>query len=508
MRRPVVLAFLTAALAALPLAGPAAAQVVDSTAADTTRLRVEDAPAPDTLAEPAPPVLAPAAPPTGPVVTLGLGDALAAALRESPEVAAAEARAASSGARYGLARASRFLTEFTLQTAHSLAPGVRIPDDYTGSTDALYLDPRVRNDWGKLRPFSRVEVEALQPILTWGELAGNLDAARHGAASDAAATDAVRTTAALRFVETYYGLLLAGRLDALTREAEGLTARAVREVDALIAAGDTTVENADLYEAQLAEQEVARRAVEAREGLATARSALARQLFLPEGTAFAPADTAFAPIPFVRDSLGVYVARALGRRAEPRQAREGVRARDALVRVARSAYYPKLGVGVTVRYSLITGRYRQPSPYIDDPFLGHGVQVGLGLRQNLNVAQTRARVAQAAAQADETRALARGAEQLVRFEVEEAYRALVVAEAALNAQRRAFEIARAWLLEESINADLGVGSARGLVRAVRARLTAEGDYLSRVERYNVAVARLLARTGTLPDVAARGTLVE
>ena len=129
--------------------------------------------------------------------------------------------------------------------------------------------------------------------------------------------------------------------------------------------------------------------------------------------------------------------------------------------------------------------------------LSSGLRPGLGLRQNLAFGQTRARIAQAQAEAEGVRQQARGAEALVRFEVEEAYRNVVVAEAARDASERTLEIARRWLTEEQINADLGLSSARDLVRAARARLAAELDALTAVQRYNVAVLRLVARTGRL-----------
>ena len=504
-RSPAVLALLLALLAA----APAAAQTPDSTAADTL-LTPDDLPAPDTAGV----LVGDAAlfedPPNAARFTLPA--AISAALRVSPEVGAAQGEADFAVARYGFARASRFLTDFRAQTAHAVAPGLRIPEDNTFPDDALYLNPDVRNDWSKLRPFNRLEIQATQPVLTWGELSGNLQAARAGARSEAAAVGVAENAVALRLAESYYGLLLARRLKGITDEAESLVARAKREVQALVEAGDSTVDQGDLYDVLLTEQEYTRRVVEVDERLATAGSALARQLFLPDGVPFAPADTVLEPLAFVRDSLGAYVRLAAQNRPELRQAREGVEAREALVRVARSDFYPKLGIGLSATYSYAAGRIRQPSPYIDDPFLGRSVRVGLGLRQNLNVLQTRARVAQAQAQANGVRATMRGAEQLVRFEVEEAYRNVVIAEAALRSGDESFRITRQWLLDEQINFDLELGDARALVRAVRARLLAEVAYYESIQRYNVAVVRLLARAGVLASRAAAagagGTLVE
>ncbi len=309
-------------------------------------------------------------------VQMGIEEAMQAALRVSPEVGAAQADARFARARQSEARASRFLTTFNAQTAHSLVPGLRIPDDNTQPLDALYLNPDVRNDPGKLRPYNRIEVEIVQPLWTWGELSGSIDAARHGVEVEDAKTAIKQREVALRLGESYYGLLLANALQRLARETGSVVDRAKVEIQRLLDEGAEDVDYADLYQVQLTEQEYLRRVVEVREGQATALTALRRQLFLPEGAVFAPADSALSPIDFTLDSLEVYFDAALRNRAEMAQARAGLAAREALVRVAKSDYYPKLGLGISATYAYAAGRERQRNPYIKEPYLSRSVEPG------------------------------------------------------------------------------------------------------------------------------------
>ena len=441
-------------------------------------------------------------------VRLGLGAAMQEALRLSPEVGTARADADFARARYAEARASRFLTDFRAQTAHSGAPGLDIPEGNTQPDDALYLNPGVRNDWDDLRPFNRIEISLVQPIWTWGELGGQIRAARYGTRVEEAEVEGKRRQVALRLGESYYGLLLANRLQQLARETGAIVDQAKVEIQRLLDEGAEGVDYADLYQVQLTEQEYLRRVVEVRERQATAATALRRQLFLPDGTTFVPADSALSPLPLTRDSLDVYFDLALRHRSELAQARAGLEAREALVRVARSHYYPKLALGVSATYAYAAGRYRQRNPYISEPFLSRSVRPGFGLRQQLNFGQTRAKVQQAQAQAAAVRYQLEGAEQLVLFEVEEAYRNLVVAEAALQALDNAFRLTRQWLLDEQLNFDLDLGDTENLVRAVQAKLTTEAAYYEAIQRYNVAVLRLLAATGTIADPAAGGIAFE
>ncbi len=441
-------------------------------------------------------------------VRLGLGAALREALRVSPEVGAARAEADFARARHLEARASRFLTDFRAQTAHSAAPGLDIPGNNPFPDEALYLNPEVRNDWADLRPFNRIEVSLLQPLWTWGELGGSIEAARHGARVEEAEVEGKRRQVALRLGESYYGLLLALRLGEVASETGRVLDRAKGEIQRLLDEGSEDVDYADLYQVQITEQEYLRRAVEVRERQATAAMALRRQLFLPDGTLFAPADSVLAPLPFTRDSLDVYFSLALRHRSEMAQARAGLAARQALVRVARSDYYPKLALGVSASYSYAHGRHRQPNPYISDPFLGRSVRPGLGMQQKLNFGITRAKVQQAEAQAATVRHQLEGAEQLVLFEVEEAYRNLRVAEAALQALEQTAQLTREWERAEQLDFDLDLGNVNNLVRAVQARLTTEASYAEAIQRYNVAVLRLLAATGTIADPMLAGIAFE
>lgn len=441
-------------------------------------------------------------------VSLNLEATITRAMDISPDVEERRAGLAFAQARSRLAQASRFLTEFSATSAHAVAPGLDIPADNTFPTDALYLNPDVRNDWEDLRPFNRVEFEALQPIWTWGELSKSIEAAQHGVDLERADVANKELEVGLRAAELYYNVLLTDALLRLAQQTGDIVERAKREIDRLLQEGADDVDDADLFQVQLTEQEYLRRVVEIEQRSLTARTALRRQLFLPDGTVLVPEEATLEPLPFVLDSLDTYLAQGLLRRPELQQAAAGVAARDALVDVARSDYYPKLFVGLRGNFAYAEGRYRQRNPYIGESFLSRGFQVGAGMRMQLNVLQTRAKVEQARAQRDEVRFQQEGAQQLILFEVEEAYRNLVIAQAALNAQTEALRISREWLRLEQINFDLDLGDTENLVDAVRAQLEEEARYYETVYNYNRAILRLLRSTGTLATQAQSGTLVD
>ncbi len=450
----------------------------------------------------------PAAAQPADTLVMSLQEVVERALAASPEVGIQAAEVQQAEARKDFALANRFLTDFRLETQHSVAPGMDIPEGNTLPKDALYLNPDVRNDWDHLRPFNRAEVQVVQPLFTGGQIKYSIRAARYGVDVEAADVDATSLQVALRTGELYYGLGLARALQRLTGRAGDIVAQAKREIRRLLDEGASDVDDADLQQVLITEQEYLRRVVEVRERLATAEVALARQLFLPRGTAIAPTSATLEPLAFQADSLESYFVIALDHRPEMAKARAGLQAREALVKVAKSDFYPKLALAASTSYAYAEGRYRQKNAYVGDAFLGRSLLAGLGLRYNLNVVQTRAKVEQASADLAEVRYQFDAAEQLVLFQVEEAYRNLTIARSAMESAQEALRISRDWLQFESVNFDLDLGDTENLVKAVQANLELEAGYYESVQRFNVAVLRLHNATGTLEEKIESGTLVE
>ncbi len=423
-----------------------------------------------------------------------LETAIRRALDRSPEVGVAASKTDFAQARAQLARASRFATEFSLQTAHAAAPGLRnLPDGVP--RDQLYLYPEVQNDWESLRPLNRFETSLVQPLYTWGALKGAIEAARQGVRVEEASTSQKKIDVALRTGTLYYNLLLARQLVRLTAQAGDIVEQAKSEIRRLLDEGAEDVDDADLFKVLITEQEFLRRVVEVEQGLRTAQSALARQLLLPEGALPEPEDMVLEPMPFALDSLNAYLRMAAKRRPEIRQAEAGLAAREAQVRVARADYFPQLFLGVDSKITLTGGRHRQTNAFANDPYLGRSVRTGVGVRLSLNMAQTRAKVAQAKARRNEVRHQMTAARQLVLFEAEAAWRNVVATRAAMEAQNEALTISGEWLRTEQINFDLDLGDTENLVDAVRANLELKAAYYERVRAFNVAVLRLWAETG-------------
>jgi len=430
-------------------------------------------------------------------VRVNLQETIDRALAVSPDLDAARARARYAQARSRLARSGRFLTELKIESAGAMVPGLTNPNAVP--VDQLYLDPEVRNDYSRLRPYGQVQLDLLQPIYTFGTLKGTIRAAVHGAEAEAEAVRSEELGVALRAAGLYYNVLLADALHDLTDQATDVVDQAMREIDRLLEEGDPEVDEADRYQVLITEQELHRRIREVTETRATAIAALGRQLMLSEGQVVLPTETVLTPLSFVPLPLSEYRGLALANRPELDQARAGLQAMQALVRVARAEYYPSIVFGFSSTVTGASNRHRQSNPFISDGFRRSTARTGIGFRQKLNFSQTRARVAQVQAQRDELQHLSTAAEQLVLIEVEQAWHARAMAEAALAAQDSALAISKEWLRVETINFDLDLGSTENLIDAVQANLELEARYLEAVWSFNMAILRLQHAAGVLRE---------
>ncbi len=441
----------------------------------------------------------------GDTVELSLEEVVRLAVGRSPEVAEMEAGLDYAKARGSQARASRFAPEFKAETAHAPAPGL---GESSYPDDELYLDPALRNDWDNVSVFNQLEITLAQPIFTWGQIAGSVEAAASGVNVADAQVREKALVVASRAAELYFNVQLTEELVRLAGETEDIIRRAKSEIKRLQEEGASDVDDADLFQVLITEQEFRRSVVEAEQKHMLAITALSRQLFLPEGSVAIPDRRELTAVNYVPDDLTAYFDRSLQLRPELTQASAGLEARNALVRVAKADYKPKLFLGASARWRDTPGRVRQPNPFITDPLIGKSVAAGIGIRQNLNFSITKAKVRQAEAERDEVYHKLRAADQFIRYDVEQAYRNLLIRQAALDAQAEALRISKEWLRTEEINFDLELGDTENLVRAVRSNLELEAKYYEAVRDKNVAVIRMLDAAGLLLDPKAVGTLFD
>ena len=227
-------------------------------------------------------------------VRVSLSAVVAKSVAVSPDLAAQRADAAFASARLAMARASRFVPDLVSNTAVSMAPGISNPN--RTDTEALYLDPDVRNDFSHLTPFAYGEVSFVQPVHTWGKLGGSVAAASAGRDVAMHATAGMAEDVGLRAAGLYYNLLLAEDFVQLTNRAGEVLEDAKTEIIRLLKEGDPDVDDADRYQLLMTEQELIHRLEDVQQQRQIARVALRRQLSLPDSAFVMPMVQNLGPI--------------------------------------------------------------------------------------------------------------------------------------------------------------------------------------------------------------------
>src|SRR5699024_1549337 len=102
--------------------------------------------------------------------------------------------------------ATRYLPQFNLSTQHGLVPGVTSNTDLP--EDEYYLDPNLDNDWENWAVFTRAEINAIQPLFTWGALRNAVKAAESAAVAAREQHEQQQADLKVRLAELYQSHLL------------------------------------------------------------------------------------------------------------------------------------------------------------------------------------------------------------------------------------------------------------------------------------------------------------
>lgn len=420
--------------------------------------------------------------------TYALDECLALADRNNPNLWAARARLSFVHAQLDEAKTMPFW-QFGASANGGVLPGIGGTPIYTQSTASL-LSPNAAQGWG---PFFRVDFWGALPLYTFGKITAGKDAAAAGVRAGEWDLERVRQLARMDVRRAYFGAMLARDMRYLTKEIVGFLDKGVDGLTKKLAKGDTTVEEMDRLRLQVYRDEVVARAQEADKGEAYAMAALR---FLTGVQA--RFDIPDEPLRRPESRLGPvvqYLSAARLYRPEVNQARAGVVARTALVGLARARMFPDFGLGFGASYSTGPSAVIQNSAWIIDPFNRFGWAVALGARWNLDLLPAQARVRQAEAQLEETRAMERYALGGIAVEVEAAYASAVEAERREDAWARAEKRSKQWITTVQDRIDLGTLDEKALTEPLRAYVNAHMNHNQALMDINVALSELARVTG-------------
>jgi outer membrane protein TolC len=373
-------------------------------------------------------------------------------------------------------------SDFTMTGGLGPAPTVRGTSIYSPNTD-VSLTSNMALAW-------QIGIDGTIPLWTFGKIDNLWDAAEAQVKVGEYEVQKEKNDVQLDVRRAFYGLQLARDSQLLIREAEERIDKYIDRLAAKVADGEG--DDIELLKLRMQRADLEARATEADRG---EQVALAGLRFL---TGVRDVDIPDQPLRRTRHALGPptrYLEAARLFRPEINMARAGVSARRAQVRLARSRYYPDVGVSVSARWARAPEVTDQVNPYVYDRanFFHYGA--ALVFKWKLDFLPQTARIAQAEADLEEVRAKERYALGGVGVEVETAYADAKAAERRLEATTRALGYAKQWLIKVQQGIDVGTFDDEDIVDPAKEYALKKFAQMSAIYDFNLAVAKLAQVTG-------------
>ena len=435
---------------------------------------------------------------TGPAVAQGpdrpvrmtLAQCVDRALRVSPDIEQAVLAVEGLEARLSEAKFAGIAPRLQWTNVFGPAPGIE------GDTERVET---IRSNLSDLGVFSRTQIELVQPLYTFGKLGNAKKAAGYGLEAGEAAVESRKGDVVFQVKKLFYGLVLARELRDIILESEEKVREARDRVNEMIEEDSGDVGQNDLLKIDVFEFEVQQSRARAEKSIEMGKAALKSVLEIDRSADFDIVDTIAENGTADLERLDVFIERAKNRRYDIRQLRAGVLARRALMKVARSDFYPQIALAGTLQWGIAPHRPELDNPFLRDDFNFLRGGAVITLRQNFNFGLTRAKYLARKAELEGLLTRESQAMNAVELQVEQTYRDVIEARTNVVNSDRALRSARAWLTSAKLGFDVS-GDSSELLDAFTAHAKMQHAHRQSVFQYRVSLAELDHVTGNgIPD---------
>ncbi len=404
--------------------------------------------------------------------------------------------------RINEARANKFLPEFDLRTLHGLVPGVEsdsiLPNGQPLPRDALFLDPDLENDFNDFAIFTRLDVNAVQPVFTWGALNKAISAAKAGAIAAEKQLRTKESAIELRLAELYFSYLLALETDRILEDASKELNRIGDILKEMREEGDPDFEEADLFKFEIFESEFGIQKTEVRESKEFVERVWNYVLKAGEKV-YLPEENFLDPVPYELKSFEEYQRLALQQRPELEGISAGIDASKNAFEAQKAKNFPVVFLGLNISFATTPNRPRQTNPFIINNTNFFSAAFGFGVRQNLNIFQIKSEVQKSKLQYRRMQDLHLAAQDGIILELNNVYKEALVAESKVNQVDEALTRTKNWVRHEQLNYDIGFGNSENLIEAIRKELELRVQLKQNVFELNKKIAELYKASGLPVD---------
>jgi len=425
---------------------------------------------------------------------VNLQDFIDRGIERSGQVSYEEHSVSMSENRVQQARNQRILPRVEFNSQHGVVPGVKSEVDGL-SKGEYYLDPDLENDWEDWGIFTRAEINAIQPVYTWGAINNAIEAAESGAKAAEYQFSAVTAEAEVQLFELYYSYLLAIEVERILSEAEDQVAKIERQIDEMVDEGDPDLKEADVFQFEIFKTEFEVQKVEVEESLASI-TRIWNYVMDGEGdVVYEPEESFLDPVAFDLEAYDYYQQTAVANRPELKGVDAGIEALEKGKDAVKAQQFPALFLGISGSYANTPNRPRQTNPFIINNTNYASAAVGFGIRQNLNFRSIRNEMERADIEFNRVRDLKDALMDGIYLELNENYREASVAETRANQTQEALSTARNWVRHEQLNYDIGFGDVEDLLDAMQKELELRVELKQNVFDLNKKVAALYRASG-------------
>jgi outer membrane protein len=343
--------------------------------------------------------------------------------------------------------------------------------------------------------FGSADVKLIQPVYTFGKISSYKEAASSGIKVAKAGVDKKTSEIILRTKELYYSFLLARDMRNLVLEIRDELVDSIKKLEKQIEIGSPWAEEVHLYKLKAFLGEVEKNLNEAEKGISLAKDVLMTSTGIPKGIEFDIADSSLTSEDKMPDNLKNYVKNAIELRPEFIQLKEGLNAKNALINVEKSNFYPQVFAGLTASIADASNRDRVTNPFIYDYFTHSYGAAFLGLKWSIDFGITKGKVKEAQAEYYKLLEKKRFADEAIPLQVRKAYLDLEEAKKNIPETENGYKNAKKWLVSAVANFDLGIGEAKEIADAAIAYAQIKADYLRSLYNEKLAFANILYATG-------------
>lgn len=391
------------------------------------------------------------------------------------------------------ANSMRYLPEFNLSTQHGVVPGVT--SNTTLSKDEYYLDPDLENDWENWAVFTRAEVNAVQPLFTWGALSNAVKAAESAAVAAKKQFEQQQSDLQVRLVDLYQSYLMTREIMRLLDEATGTINDIEKQLEEKQDEGAEDFDESDFFKFKIFKSEFGTRATEVRESTAMTRRIWDYVMQADEGTVYIPDKQFLDPVEEGLKEIDYYRMNAIKNRSEVEAIDAGINAAEYGLKAQKSQTLPALVLGLRGSFANTPNRPRQSNPFIINNSNYLSASFGLVIRQNLDFLSINADIEKRELQYRQAKYLKEAAVDGIVLEINEFYKNASLSKTKVENTNEALVTSKKWLRQEQLDYDFGIGDTKDLIDAMQKELELRVQMKRDIFELNKNMTQLYRKSG-------------